>query len=123
MERLLNTYTDEFRRNVVAVIRSGMRASRVAARLNIPRYTIYGWLKNPKYADVQAADNNLLAALPVPQTNEPAALVPITKKEEKCVPNGEIKLKVGKMEVSLPQNFGKDSLVTIIKALGEAGVL
>ena len=123
MERLLNTYTDEFRRNVVAVIRSGMKACKVADRLNISRYTIYDWLKNPKFADVQPASEEVLAALPAPQVNEETKLVPITKTERKVSLAGEIKLKVGKMEMILPQDFGKESLVTIIKALGEAGVL
>ena len=123
MERLLNTYTDEFRRNVVAVIRSGMKACKVADRLNISRYTIYDWLKNPKFADVQPASEEVLAALPTAPQTHSSGLVPITKTEKKCVPDGEIKLKVGKIEMSLPQNFEKDSLVTIIKALGEAGDL
>ena len=113
MERLLNTYTDEFRRNVVAVIRSGMKACKVADRLNISRYTIYDWLKNPKFADVQPASEEVLAALPAPQVNEGTKLVPITKTEKKISPVGEIKLKVGKMEMSLPQNLEKDSLVSL----------
>lgn len=118
-----NTYSESFRRNAVAVVRSGYAVSTTAKRLGMPETSLRNWVKHPRYAEVQPASEEILAALPVPQVTEGTKLVPITKTEKKISPVGEIKLKVGKMEMSLPQNFGKDSLVTIIKALGEAGVL
>ena len=120
---MFNTYTEEFRRNAVAVVKSGYGILTLAKRLNIPPTSLRNWIEHPKYKDIQPASEEVLAALPAPQVNEETKVVPITKTEKKCIPNGEIKLKVGKMEMSLPQDFGKESLVTIIKALGEAGVL
>ena len=118
-----NTYSESFRRNAVAVVRSGYAVSTTAKRLGMPETSLRNWVKHPRYAEVQPASEELLAALPTAPQAQTSALVPITKSEKKVSPVGEIKLKVGKIEMSLPQNFGKDSLVTIIKALGEAGVL
>lgn len=120
---MFNTYNEEFKTNVVSVVRSGYSVSALAKRLSIPPTSITNWVHHPKYSEVQPASEEVLAALPAPQVNDETKLVPITKTEKKVSPIGEIKIKIGKMEMSLPQNCGRDSLVTLIKALGEAGVL
>ena len=117
------SYPEEFKRNTMAVIKTGYAINPLAKRLGIPATTIRNWIHHPDFAEVQPASEELLAALPTAPQAQTSALVPITKSEKKVSPVGEIKLKVGKMEMNLPQNFEKDSLVTIIKALGEAGVL
>ena len=121
--RISDTYSESFRVNAISAVRSGYAVSITAKRLGMPETSLRNWMKHPRYAEVQPAGEEILAALPEHQVNDKTKLVPITKTERKNLPFGEIKIKVGKMEMSLPQDFGKDSFVTIIKALGEAGVL
>lgn len=52
---MLNTYTEEFRRNAVAVIRTGFGIDSLDKRLHIPLSGIRNWMKNPRYADVPPA--------------------------------------------------------------------
>ncbi len=53
--RVLNKYTDEFRRNVVSVLRSGMKVYDVARRLDVPISTIWSWLHEEQFAFVGLA--------------------------------------------------------------------
>ena len=74
--RINNTYSESFRVNAVAVVRSGYAVSTTAKRLGMPEKSLRNWMKHPKYTEVQPAGEEVLAVLPESQVNE-TKLVPI----------------------------------------------
>ncbi len=127
--RVLNKYTDEFRRNVVSVLRSGMKVYDVARRLDVPISTIWGWLHEDKFASVGPASDEVLAALPskaltLPSSNK-SSLIKIAQKEEPKQANKESSIRVsyGKLNIEFANGLTTENLRTIIQALGGKDVL
>ncbi len=128
--RVLNKYTDEFRRNVVSVIRSGMKLYDVARRLDLPTSTIWDWLQSKKYASVGPASEEVLAALPPKDlaltSPSKTSLVRITQKKENIHIEKEqssIKVSYGKLSIEFSNGITTENLRTIIQALGGKDVL
>ena len=129
--KVQNNYTDEFRRNVVAVVRSGMKAYEVSKRLRIPTTTIFDWLHKDKYSSVGPASEEVLAALPPKQfaitssREENNSLVKIEKKRTKPVEvsKSPIKISYGKLNMEFPNGLKTKDLKAIIQALGGRDVL
>ncbi len=128
--RVLNNYTDDFRKNVVSVIRSGMKASDVSKRLGIPLTTVFDWLHNKKFSSVGPASEEVLAALPprqlaITSPNEENSLVRIEKEETKHFEgsNFPIKISYGKLSIELANGLKTEDLKAIIQALGGRDVL
>ena len=128
--RVLNKYTDEFKKNVVAVVRSGMKLYDVAKRLDLPITTIWGWLQSPKYASVGPASDEVLSALPprslaLPSSSK-ASLVKIASKEENKFAEKEsssVKISYGKLSIEFFNRLDSKDLKAIIQALGGRNVL
>ena len=128
--KVQNNYTDEFRRNVVAVVRSGIKAYEVSKRLGIPTTTIFDWLHKDKFSSVGPASEEVLAALPPKQLaiaspREENSLVKIEKKRTKPVEasNSPIKISYGKLNMEFPNGLKTKDLKAIIQALGGRDVL
>lgn len=121
---MFNTYTDEFRRNAVAVVRSGYGISNLAKRLHVPPSSIRNWLANPKYSDVPPAQDELLAMLPRGR-DDFQGLVQLGRGEaflnENALPM--LKIRVGQVEIETPQNISTGSFRLLIETLREAHVL
>lgn len=65
---MFNSYTEEFKKNAVAVVKTGYGVANLAKRLHVPPSSIRNWLDHPKYMDVEPADEKLLAMIPAEQT-------------------------------------------------------
>lgn len=128
--RVLNNYTDEFRRNVVSVVRSGMKPYDVAKRLDLPVATIWGWLRNNKYASIGPATDEVLAALPprplaLPRSSK-TSLVKVAPKEEAKLTEKEsssVRISYGKLTIEFSNGLNSKDLKVIIQALGGRNVL
>lgn len=127
---MFNSYPEEFKRNAVSVIKSGALSSyRFAKRFGIPVSSVRNWLGNRKYSLVQPAGAEILETLTPPvveqekETQTQRLLVPITKTANDEESTGEVKIRIGKIEIEVGKNCDKDVLSTIIRVLGEAGVL
>ena len=57
---MFNSYTEEFKKNEVAVVKSGYGMANLAKRLHVPPSSIRNWLDHPKYSGVEPADEKLL---------------------------------------------------------------
>ena len=64
---MFNTYTEEFRRNAVAVVCAGYGIANLAKRLHVPPSSIRNWVGNPRYSDIEPADEELLKKLSFPE--------------------------------------------------------
>ena len=128
--KVQNNYTDEFRRNVVSVIRSGFKLHDISKRLNIPVATIWGWIHSEEFSSVGPASEEVLASLPPKQlaiasSREENSLVKIEKKGTKPVEasNSSIKISYGKLNMEFPNGLKTKDLKAIIQALGGRDVL
>ena len=128
--KVQNNYTDEFRRNVVSVIRRGFKLHEVSRRLSIPVATVWGWVHNEKYSFVGPASEEVLAALPpsplaLTSSREENSLVKIEKKETKHIEesNSPVKINYGKLSIELANGLSSEDLKAIIQALGGRDVL
>ena len=53
---MFNSYTEEFKKNAVAVVKTGYGVANLAKRLHVPPSSIRNWLDHPKYSGVEPAD-------------------------------------------------------------------
>jgi transposase-like protein len=58
-----NSYTDEFKKNTVAVIRAGWPLKTTARRLGISVNTIRYWVSQDRFKDIQPASGETIKAL------------------------------------------------------------
>lgn len=121
---MFNSYTEEFKRNAVAVVRSGYGIGCLAKRLNIPPTSIRNWLAHPKYSAVKPADEDLLSKVPERRL-EPKDLVKIGDNtvfiNKNCLP--EIEIKIGNAVIKVPKNITKEAFTVLIQALRDSHVL
>ena len=74
---MFNSYTEEFRKNAVAVVKTDYGVANLAKRLHVLPSSIRNRLDHPKYTGVEPADEKLLAMIPAEHTESPG-LVQIT---------------------------------------------
>ena len=121
---MFNTYTEEFRRNAVAVIRSGYGVTNLAKRLHVPPSSIRNWLESPRFAEVPPADEELLAMIPKEQP-EASSLVQITNngvfRNQNTLP--VLKIRIGRAEIETPENISAGSFRLLVEALRDSHVL
>ena len=121
---MFNTYTEEFRRNAVAVVRAGSGIANLAKRLQVPPSSIRNWVGNPRYSDIEPADKELLAMIPQEQADS-HDLVQISQNEvfrnENNLP--VLKIRIGSAEIETPQNLAAWSFRLLIEALRDSHVL
>lgn len=103
---MFNTYTDEFRRNAVAVVRAEYGIANLAKRLHVPPSSIRNWLANPKYSDVPPAGDELLAMIPQEQADSHG----LVKSSRNGVFRNEnnlpvLKIRIGSAEIETSQNM------------------
>lgn len=120
------------KRNVVAAIKSGISQLSISRRFGIPATTVLQWRKNPKYADVQPAGQNILEALPPDpshfaityRSEREEHFVQVPKVAEAPTPRQGHRMKVsfGKLEFE-SDSFTPEDIRTVIKALVDAHVL
>lgn len=122
--QMSNIYSEEFRTNVVAVVRSGFGIEKLAKRLSIPPTSVRNWVKNPKYANVLPAGEDLLSKLPEEQTAS-QGLVLIGDNtafvNRCCLPS--LRIKIGNAEIETPHNTCAEVFRTLVQTLKEANVL
>ena len=115
---------EEFKRNAVAVIRTGYSVANLAKRLHIPPSSIRNWLENPRYSDVSPAGEELLAMIP---KDQPAVsgLVRITDngvfRNQNTLP--VLKIRIGNAEIETPENISAGSFRLLVEALRDSHVL
>ena len=122
---MFNTYTEDFKRNAVAVVRSGYRISTLAKRLDIPPSSIRNWLEHPRYADVKPAGEDLLAKVPSEDKSNTSELVLIGEKTTLLSRNRlpELKITIGNAVIEVPKNTSADSFKILIQSLRDVHVL
>lgn len=121
---MFNTYTEEFRRNAVAVVRAGYGIANLAKRLHVPPSSIRNWVGNPRYSDIEPADKELLAMIPQEQTDS-HGLVQISQNEVFRNKNNlpVLKIRIGSAEIETPQNTAAGSFRLLIEVLRDSHVL
>lgn len=121
---MFNSYTEDFRKNAVAVVRAGVAINNLAKRLNIPPTSIRNWVDNPKYSEIGPADKSLIESLPTEEKGQ-TGLVRIGQNEIFQNPNNlpAIKIKVGQVEIETPENISAASFKLLILSLREIHVL
>ena len=121
---MFNSYTEEFRRNAVAVVRSGYGLTSLAKRLSIPPTTIRNWLGDPRYSDVAPAGNDLISKLP-PEQASGESLVLIGENSavvnKCCLP--DLKIRIGNAVIEIPKNISAEAFRLLIQALRDSHVL
>ena len=121
---MFNSYTEEFKKNTVAIVRAGYGINSLASRLNIPPTSIRNWVGHPKYSDVRPAGDDLIEKLPdstpgvqnLVQIGENAGLI-----NRNCLP--ELKIRIGNAEITVPRNTHVDTFRILMQALRDSHVL
>ena len=130
MSATYNRYTDEMKRNIVAVSKSGISLRSLARRFGVPPMTVSRWVRNPLYHNVGPAGKDLLEALP-PDPIDPAegflrvpdsAVVPVMSAAPRQVAGSRMRITCGKLAFE-SEGFTPEEIGMIIRALGEADVL
>jgi len=121
---VFNTYTEEFRKNAVAVVRSGYGIANLAKRLHVPPSSIRNWMEHPRYSDVPPATDELLAMLP--KENQTQSLM--VKVEDRGIFTNQnslpvMKIRIGNAEIETPENISAGSFRLLIQALRDSHVL
>ena len=124
-----HTYSDEFKKNIVAVIRAGWPKKTIAKRLGISIATIRYWVSQDRFRDIQPASEETIKALTtgiatVSNYQKPS-LVQITRKENEAKRefNAMVKVCYGKLSVEFSNGLEVEDLKAIIQALGGRDVL
>ncbi len=121
---MFNSYTDDFKRNAVALVKAGYGIGPLASRLNIPPTSIRNWVGHPKYADVPPADKEMFSKVPDNQLGQ-QDLVLIGENpgfmNRNCLP--ELKIKIGHAELLIPKNTPVETFKILMQALRDSHVL
>lgn len=124
-----NNYSEEFKRNTVAVIRAGLPLHVTAKKLAVPVNTIVYWLAQDKFKDIGPAPEPLIKAVLEQNKLEPYVqkpmLVQVTRKVERKEASDKslVKVNYGKLSIEFSNGITVESLRTIIQALGGKDVL
>ena len=124
-----NSYTDEFKKNTVAMIKAGWPLKTTARRLGISVNTIRYWVSQDRFKDIQPASGETIKALSTEiaavSNYQKPSLVQLTKKENeaKRESNAMVKVCYGKLSVEFSNGLEVEDLKAIIQALGGRDVL
>ena len=121
---MFNTHTEEFRRNAVAVVRSGYGIANLAKRLHVPPSSIRNWVGDPRYSDIAPADGELLAMIPQEPADGPG-LVQISRNGVFLNENDPpiLKIRIGSAETETPENNSAGSVRILIETLRDSHAL
>lgn len=133
MAEFKNTYTEDFKINVVSAVRAGIRVTNIARKFQIPPNTVSTWLHKKQYAMIAPATAELLKTLPdstennnsnrstfVQVLNKPT--LPNTTESTGSIKNS-VKISYGKLNMEFTNGLNVEDLKTIIQALGGKDVL
>lgn len=124
-----NSYSEEFKKNTVAVIRAGLPLRVTARKLSVPVNTIAYWLAQDRFKDIEPAPEAVIKAVYEQSELEPCVqkpmLVQVTKKEKHKEAPGKslVKVNYGKLSIEFSNGLTVENLRTIIQALGGKDVL
>ena len=125
---MYNHYPEQTKRNVVAVHRTGVRASTISRTLSIPRSTIKNWIESKEYMDVLPADETILGhfntntLLPAKAEKKANGFVKVAGGEPRQT-GSSLVIKKGSMTVEINRYMVDAGLIPLIKAIGECNVL
>ena len=125
---MYNHYPEQTKRNVVAVHRTGVRASTISRTLSIPRSTIKNWIESKEYMDVLPADETILGhfntntLLPAKAEEKASGFVKVAGGEPRQMESSLV-IKKGSMTVEINRYMDDADLISLIKAIGECNVL
>jgi len=126
-----NKYPEEFKRNTVALIRSGYGVRNIANKLGVSPTTIVHWTKDIRYMDVLPANPDmLLSQLPCGREPEQSTSMQIVKvgNEDASTSRDEknpfgVSIRFGKLRMEFRGGISIELLATLVRTLGETGVL
>lgn len=124
-----NRYSEEFKKNTVAVIRAGLPLRVTANKLTVPVNTIAYWLAQDKFKDIGPAPEPVIKAVfeqnKLETCIQKPMLVQVTKKEEHKETSDKslVKVNYGKLSIEFSNGLTVENLRTIIQALGGKDVL
>ncbi len=124
-----NKYSDEFKKDIVAVIRAGWPKKTIAKRLGISIATIRYWVSQDRFRDIQPASEETIKALTTEiatvSNYQKPSLVQLTKRENetKRESNAMVKVCYGKLSIEFSNGLEVEDLKAIIQALGGRDVL
>ena len=125
---MYNHYSEQTKRNVVAVYRAGVRASTISRTLSIPRSTIKKWIESKEYMDVLPADETILGhfntntLLPAKAEKKAGGFVKVAGEESRQT-GSSLVIKKGSMTVEINGYMDEADLISLIKTIGECNVL
>lgn len=125
------TYTEDFKRNAVAVINSGMSMTDLSRRLGVPKSTLFTWTRNRKYGDVGKASPEVLSSLPAPEGSGDYRICTFVKVPEgTSVTSGKgpgiespVRISIGKVGLCFDRGLSIGELRSIVEAFGGGDVL
>ena len=130
---MINRYDEAFTTNAVAVVRSGYGVRNLAKRLGISATSLENWLKDPRYSDVRPEGADLVMSLfqdgrePTRAEVQPIVRIRCPEPEtanvsvpEKTV---DVTLRFGRLRMELCDGISIELLATLVRTLGETGVL
>ena len=124
-----NSYTDEFKKNTVAVIRAGWPKKTIAKRFGISIASVRNWVSQDRFRDIQPASEETIKALSTEiatvSNYQRPSLVQLTKRENeaKSESNAMVKVCYGKLSIEFSNSLEVKDLKAIIQALGGRDVL
>ena len=124
-----HTYSDEFKKNIVAVIRAGWPKKTIAKRFGISIASVRNWVSQDRFKDIQPASEETIKALSTEiaaaSNYQKPSLVQLTKRENeaKSESNAMVKVCYGKLSIEFSNGLEVEDLKAIIQALGGRDVL
>lgn len=128
---MYNKYPEEFKRNTVALIRSGYGVRNIADKLGVSASTIVHWTKDVRYLNVLPANPDvLLSQLPSgrdAQSSEGMQIVKVGDKKEleqkEETSSYGVSISFGKLRMEFRDGISIELLAALVRTLGETGVL
>ncbi|MBR1583297.1 MAG: transposase [Spirochaetales bacterium] len=121
---MLNTYTEEFKRNAVSVVRAGYSVPSMARRLNVPESTIRNWASHPRYQEVEPATEELLTQIPGFQVQKSQLIRIDNRRAERSSGTlSAMRLRIGSLEIETSDNTTAESFKLLLETLRSSDVL
>jgi transposase-like protein len=128
---MYNKYPEEFKRNTVALIRSGYGGRNIANKLGVSATTIVHWTKDARYLDVLPANPDvLLSQLPCGREPEQSTGMQIVKvgNSDSSISKDRrnqfgVSIRFGKLRMEFRDGISIELLAALVRTLGETGVL
>ncbi|MBR1919148.1 MAG: transposase [Spirochaetales bacterium] len=126
-----NSYPEEFKRNAVAVINSGIRLTDVARRLGIPKSTLFAWSRSQTYGNVGTASAEILRSLPATEGSADYRVCTFVKvPEDRSAAAGKgvdiespVRISIGKVGLCFDRGVGFGEFRSIVDEFGGGDVL